>query len=100
MITRATWIAWRVSQPCATLCIHVPVSATEQAVRLYRNAREDSLLTQVVTPGMTYEKALTLDAVKDDRFYLAISPTGQGSQLIGVHFYVNATGRVVVERQK
>jgi hypothetical protein len=75
-----------------TVRIHVPVSATEQAVRLYRNAREDSLLTQVVTPGMTYEKALTLDAVKDDRFYLAISPTGQGSQLIGVHFYVNATG--------
>jgi hypothetical protein len=75
-----------------TVRVHVPVSGTEQTVRVYRNAREDSLLTQAVTPGMTFERAFTLDAIKDDRFYLALSPTGQGAQQIGVHFYVNATG--------
>jgi hypothetical protein len=75
-----------------TVRVHVPAGATEQTVRLYRNAREDSLLTEVALPGATLERAISVDAVKDDRFYLALSPTGEGSGPIGVHFYVNATG--------
>jgi hypothetical protein len=74
-----------------TVRVHVPVSATEHTVRLYRNSREDSLVTGTAIPGSTFERALTLDALKDDRFYLALAPTGQGAQLIGVHVYLNAT---------
>ena len=74
-----------------TVRVHVPAGAAEQTVRLYRNAREDSLLTALATPGATLERALTLDALKDDRFYLALSPTGAGAGPIGVHFYINST---------
>ncbi|HEY5927020.1 MAG TPA: hypothetical protein VIV11_35275, partial [Kofleriaceae bacterium] len=70
-----------------TVRVHVPDGATEQQIRLYRNAREDSLLTVAVPPATTVERTLTLDAIKDDRFYLALSPTLEGAGPIGVHFY-------------
>jgi hypothetical protein len=60
-------------------------------VRLYRNSREDVLFTATASPGGTFERAITLDAIKDDRFYLALAGSEQGAHDVGVHFYVNAT---------
>jgi hypothetical protein len=74
-----------------TVRVHVPPGGGEHSVRVYRQAREDSLFTGTVTAGATFEKQITVDAIKDDRFYLALSPTAGGTELIGVHFYVNST---------
>lgn len=75
-----------------TVRVHVPMGAMTHDVRLYRNSREDSRFTGAAAAGATFERAITIDALKDDRFYLAIAPTEQGAtDAIGVHFYVNAT---------
>ena len=72
--------------------VHVPAEATEQRVRIYRNSREDALFTGMAVPGTTFEHALTVDALADDRFFLALAPAAGGAAQIGAHFYVNGTG--------
>jgi hypothetical protein len=62
------------------------------AARVYRNSREDVLFTGMLSPGTTYEQAITVDALPGDRFFLALAPSGPGATDIGVHFYVNSTG--------
>jgi len=62
------------------------------AARIYRNSREDVLFSGMLSPGSTYEQAITVDALPGDRFFLALAPSGAGATDIGVHFYVNSTG--------
>jgi hypothetical protein len=71
--------------------VHVPISGGDQMVRVYRNSREDSLFTAMVLPGATFERAITVDALSGDRFYLALGAVTASTQLIGVHFYINMT---------
>lgn len=72
--------------------IHVPSGASVQQVRLYRNSREDVLYTGVAMPGVTFEQAVTVDALPDDRYFVALAPTGPGAADVGVHFFVSDTG--------
>jgi hypothetical protein len=72
--------------------VHVPTGGGAHDVRLYRNSREDSLFTGAAAAGTTFERAITVDAIKDDRFYVALAPDGQGTASIGVHVYINSTG--------
>jgi hypothetical protein len=74
-----------------TVRVYVPASAPNHEVRLYRNSREDVLFTAIASPGGVFERAITLDAIKDDRFYLALAGTDQAAHDVAVHFYVNAT---------
>ena len=74
-----------------TVRVNIPTGA-DQTVRLYRNAREDVLFTQVATAGNTVETSIQVDAFAGDRFLLAIAPTGVGATDIGVQFFVNGTG--------
>ena len=72
--------------------VQVPSGAPAQLVRLYRNSREDVLFTGTAMPGMTLEQAVTVDAIANDRFLLAIAPPAMGGADIGVQFFVSATG--------
>jgi hypothetical protein len=75
-----------------TVRAHVPAGAMSHDVRLYRNSREDSLFTAAAAAGVTLERAITVDALKDDRFYVALAPKGEGAtESIGLHVYINAT---------
>ena len=67
---------------------HVPGGGAAQKVRLYRNSREDVLVTADATPGATVERQITVDALPGDRFLVALAPTGQGGQA-ALHFFVN-----------
>jgi hypothetical protein len=74
-----------------TIRIRFEDGAPAHDVRLYRNAREDSLFTAQASGGATFERALTLDAIAGDRFYLALSTAQAGSFRAAVHFYANST---------
>ncbi|HEY5933346.1 MAG TPA: LamG domain-containing protein [Kofleriaceae bacterium] len=71
--------------------VHQP-SGGAHVARVYRNSREDVLFTGMISPGTTFEQAITVDALPGDRFFLALAPTAMGTTDIGVHFYINATG--------
>lgn len=74
-----------------TLKVHVPVGAGEQQVRLYRNSREDVLVTRTVQPGMTFETALELDALAGERLLFALAPAA-AVQNVGVQLFASGTG--------
>ena len=69
--------------------VHVPSTASAHTIRFYRNTREDVLFTAAANPGLTFERALTLDALNNDRFYVALDASTTGGELIGLHVYVN-----------
>ena len=77
-----------------TVRVHVPSGQPAQGVRVYRNSREDVLFTGTAMAGVTLDKTLTVDALANDRFLLAIAPTTMGATDVGVHFFVNPTGAV------
>lgn len=77
-----------------TLRVHVPTGGTEQLVRLYRNSREDTLITALALPGTTVEQLVKLDALAGDRFLLALAPTANGSTDVAVQLFANPTGAV------
>jgi hypothetical protein len=75
-----------------TVRTYVPGGAQSHDLRLYRNSREDSLFTGAASPGTLSEVAMIVDALKDDRFYVALVPKEDGpTESIGVHVYINAT---------
>ena len=75
-----------------SIVVDFPAGATEHVVRLYRNAREDSLFTGLGSASGSVSTSITVDAFNGDRFLLALSPTGAGSANIAVKFFVNGTG--------
>lgn len=74
-----------------SLRVYVPSGQPEQRVRLYRNSREDSLLTVPAIPGQLLERSLAVDALAGDRFLVAIAPTAAGATQVALHFFINTT---------
>jgi concanavalin A-like lectin/glucanase superfamily protein len=75
------------------LSLHALVpSGADQAIRLYRNSREDVLFTGTAPAGTTLARAFTLDAIAGDRFLVAVAPMGGGATEVGLQLFVNATG--------
>jgi Concanavalin A-like lectin/glucanases superfamily len=67
-------------------------SGPDQRVRLYRNSREDSLITAVVSTGAPYDQAIELDALAGDRFYVSIEPAaGSGPPVADLGLHLTAT---------
>lgn len=61
-------------------------------LQLYRNSREDALLSATLANAVT-ERAIVLDALAGDRFLVAITPgDGQAVTDVGLHLYASATG--------
>jgi hypothetical protein len=74
-----------------TVRVHVPTGAPDHEVRVYRNSREDVLYTADAAAGTTFERAITLDALANDRFYVGLAAVNGGAEQIGVHVYINKT---------
>jgi len=74
-----------------SLHAYVPGGAN-QAIRIYRNSREDVLFTGIANVGAAFDHAVTLDALAGDRFLVAVAPAGIGATDVGLHVFVNATG--------
>jgi len=72
----------------------VPSGAPEQIVRLYRNSREDTLITGAAIPNTTFEQLVTVDALAGDRFLLSIAPMAMGATDVAVQLFANPTGAV------
>ena len=75
-----------------TLRVRVPSGAPDQIVRLYRNSREDTLVTAIALPGVTLDKLIKVDALAGDRFLLAIAPMAMGATDVAVQLFANPTG--------
>jgi len=72
----------------------VPSGAKPQTIRLYRNSREDVLFTGVAMPDVTLAKAIVVDALAGDRFYVAVAPDMLGAADVALHFFISETGAV------
>ncbi len=81
-----------------TLRVHVPSGTSAQIVRIYRNSREDVLATATAMPGVTLDRAITLDALAGDRFLVALAPDAMGASSVAVQLFVNRTGAVFPSR--
>lgn len=77
-----------------TLRVRVPSGAPEQLVRLYRNSREDTLVTALALPGVTLDQLVKIDALAGDRFLLAMAPMAMGATDVAVQMFANPTGAV------
>lgn len=71
--------------------VAVPAGAAAQTVRLYRNSREDSLVTGDAQPGATYEASVTIDGLQNDRILVSIGGA-TGAENVGLHIFVSGTG--------
>lgn len=69
----------------------VPANGKAQVFRIYRNSREDALVTATAMPGTTVEQAIVVDALAGDRFLLAMAPEAGGTPDVAVHLFVTDT---------
>jgi hypothetical protein len=73
------------------LVVRAHADGAGQRIRLYRNAREDLLITTAAVPaGATVERKVVVDALPGDRFLVALAPSGGGGAA-AVHFFVTDT---------
>jgi hypothetical protein len=70
------------------LALRVHVDGGAQRVRLYRNSREDVLFTAIGAPGDTVEATVTVDALVNDKFLVALEPTAGAAGTAALHFFV------------
>jgi len=63
-------------------------------VRIYRNSREDVLVTATAMPGVALDREITVDALAGDRFLVALAPEAMGAGNVAVQLFVNNTGAV------
>lgn len=76
------------------LGVHVPAGGFAQTVRIYRNSREDALVTATAEPNVAFSQMIRLDALAGDRFVVALVPPASGQPDIAVQLHVvgaNAT---------
>lgn len=66
----------------------VPPDGVAHRVRLYRNSREDALITAITAPGATVADAITVDALAGDRFLVALEPTGAAGGSAALAYFV------------
>lgn len=66
----------------------------DQTIRLYRNSREDVLVTGLAVPGTTLDQTIAVDAIAGDRFLVAVAPTAAGASDVAVQVFVTDSGKV------
>ena len=69
-------------------------AGVDQAIRVYRNSREDVLLTRAAAVGDLVDDSIELDALPGDRFLVALAPVGFGAQDVALQVFVSDTGQV------
>ena len=70
---------------------YVP-SDSEQNIRIYRNSLEDALVTARGVKGGLVERDVIVDALPDDRFLVAVEPTGTTAGSAALQFFVSSMG--------
>lgn len=71
---------------------HVPAGGAEHKIRVFRNSREDVLATETVGADGSFQRQLVVDALVDDRFLVALEPTGQAGGPAALDFFVSRMG--------
>jgi hypothetical protein len=66
---------------------HVPLGSPSHRIRLYRNSREDVLVTALAEPGKTASRAVFVDALVSDRFLIAVEPTASPGGPVALQFF-------------
>lgn len=74
--------------------VRVPAGGREQVVRLYRNSREDVLLTATAMPDTTLDHAVVIDALPGERILFAMAPMAGGTPDVAVHLFASDTQMV------
>jgi hypothetical protein len=75
------------------LTVHAYVATgAPQAIRIYRNSREDVLYTGIAMAGAKLDQSVTVDALAGDRFLVAVAPNGTGATDVGLQVFLNPTG--------
>src|SRR5262249_27645372 len=67
-------------------------SGVDQSFRVYRNSREDVLITANATVGSMLARAIVLDALAGDRFLVAVAPNAKGASDVGLQVFAAPTG--------
>ncbi len=67
-------------------------SPANQTIRLYRNSREDVLFTGTAAANTTLDRSLVVDALPEDRFLLAVAPSGSGVADVAVQMFASESG--------
>jgi hypothetical protein len=70
------------------LAVRVRVDSAGHKVRLYRNSREDILFAQSAAAGETVMANITVDALANDRFLVALEPTDSAGGVVALQFFV------------
>jgi hypothetical protein len=83
------WTAASNASVAIELGAFVPSDGSPQTIRLYRNAREDALVTIEAMPGTRADGSIVLDALAGDRFLVAVAPVAAGTADIGLQFFAS-----------
>lgn len=67
-------------------------SGADQTIRLYRNGRPDALFTGVAVAGKLVEQTITVDALANDRFLVAMAPMAAGAGDVAIQFIATSAG--------
>ncbi|HET9627147.1 MAG TPA: LamG domain-containing protein [Kofleriaceae bacterium] len=83
-----------------SLSVHalVPAGGAPQQIRVYRNSREDALMTVIASAGTIADQAINLDVLKGDRFLVAIAPAGAGASDVALEVFLAPTGTAFPQR--
>lgn len=66
----------------------------DQIIRVYRNSREDVLITRAAAVGNVVDDSIEIDALAGDRLLVAVAPSGFGAQDVALQVFVSDTGQV------
>lgn len=71
---------------------YIPAGGAEHKIRVFRNSREDVLATETVGADGSFKRQFVVDALVDDRFLVALEPTGQAGGPAALDFFVSRMG--------
>jgi hypothetical protein len=69
-------------------------SGGDQTIRLYRNGRPDALFTGLATAGTLLDQTITVDALAQDRFLVAMAPMTAGASDVAIQFIATSAGKL------
>lgn len=85
-VSAIEWVAPTARVVQLQVGVRLPDGGATQTVRLYRGSREDALFTSTADPGVTVNKALTIDVLAGERIYITMD--GDAVTNAGVQMFI------------